>query len=140
MYEETVKIFSQRSHLKVCFITKLPNFVTLQILKTKHQSWANCQLFTSLFAQVKNHVRLVKLMVLYITVQRNTPTPRIIVIYLFIHGKCNHWDYGTITRDIRIFKLWRACSPHHRSVEAKHKLARHKVTLARHKLSATAKI
>ena len=30
---------------------------------------------------------------------------RIIVIYLCIHGKCNLWDYVTMTRDVRLFKV-----------------------------------
>ena len=51
----------------------------------------------------------------------------IIVIYLCIHGKCNPWDYVTMTRDVRLFKVWRACFLHHKSIG---------FTLARHKLSA----
>ena len=31
--------------------------------------------------------------------------PNIIVIYLCIHGKCNPWDYVTMTRDVRLFKV-----------------------------------
>ena len=54
----------------------------------------------------------------------------IIVIYLCIHGKCNHWDYITTTRDAQLFKLWRACCLYHTSIS---------FTLAWHKLSTTAK-
>ena len=30
---------------------------------------------------------------------------KIIAIYLCIHGKCNPWDYVTMTRDVRLFKV-----------------------------------
>ena len=29
----------------------------------------------------------------------------LIVIYLYIHGKCNPWDYVTMARDVRLFKI-----------------------------------
>ena len=34
----------------------------------------------------------------------------IIVIYLCIHSKCNPWNYVTMTRNVRPFKLRKACS------------------------------
>ena len=34
---------------------------------------------------------------------------KILVIYLCIHGKCNLWDYVTMTRDAQLFKVWRTC-------------------------------
>ena len=54
-----------------------------------------------------------------------------IVIYLFIHGKCNPWDYVTMTRQVRLFKVWKAWFLHHKSIG---------FALARHNLSAIAKI
>ena len=53
----------------------------------------------------------------------------LIVIYLCIHGKCNPWDYVTMARDVRLFKVWRTCFLHHKFIG---------FTLARHKLSAHA--
>ena len=31
----------------------------------------------------------------------------IFFMYLCIHGKCNPWDYVTMERDVRLFKVWR---------------------------------
>ena len=36
--------------------------------------------------------------------QHKTRSP-ILAIYLCIHGKCNPWDYVTMTRDVRLFKV-----------------------------------
>ena len=54
-------------------------------------------------------------------------TLQLIVIYLCIQGKCIPWNYVKMTRDVRLFKVWRACFLHHKSIS---------FTLARHKLSA----
>ena len=37
------------------------------------------------------------------------PNRHLIVFYLCIHGKCNPWDYVTMTCDLRLFQVWRAC-------------------------------
>ena len=39
----------------------------------------------------------------------NADKAKPIVIYLCIHDKCNPWDYVTMTRDVRLFKVLRAC-------------------------------
>ena len=59
----------------------------------------------------------------------------IIVIYLCIHGKYNLWDYVAMTRDVRLFKVCRACFPHHKSIVftlEKHKLSAHTPTHSLH--------
>ena len=50
----------------------------------------------------------------------------IFVIYLCIHGKYNPWDYVTMKRDVRLFKVSRVCFLHHKSIG---------FTLTRNKLS-----